>query len=538
MHAQSLLHQKKSFTRADTLRGTLLPERNCYDVHFYELNIQVDTGSRTINGQNTIAFNAVQDFTRMQIDLFENMEVKSITHKGNVLSFSREFNAVFIDFPSMIKKGEQHELVVRYGGKPIIAKRAPWDGGFVWTYDTNGNLWAGVSCEGIGASLWWPNKDHPSDEPDSMRIICSVPWGLKCIANGNMEDERRSMDGYMTYSWFVSYPINNYNVTLNIGDYAHFSDRYTAADGDILPLDYYVLRPNVAKAKTHFAQVKPMLECYEKYLGKYPFWNDGYALVETPYLGMEHQGAIAYGNKFRSGYNGIDFSRIGLTFDYIIIHETGHEWWGNSVSCNDMADMWIHESFCTYSEAIYVECMHGYDTAMLYVNAKKPTVDNKAPIVGIYGVNEEGDGDMYNKGMLFLNTLRHHINNDPLWWGIIKSMSDTVFKHRVISYNDIVEYMSERTSMQLQLIFDQYLKHAAIPTFEYSLKKVKGKEYELSYRWVTDVPGFKMRAYLIVDGKPLWVDADNNWFRTGISIAKEKEFRVDESKAYINVKRY
>lgn len=536
--AQSLITQKKQFTRADTLRGSLRPERICYDVTYYELNIKIDTGARTITGSNTIRFATMHDFRELQIDLFENMNIISITMGNTELRYRREYNAVFVEMPGIMEEGTEGNITVNYYGKPTEAKRAPWDGGFTWAYDERGNLWVGVSCEGIGASLWWPNKDYLGDEPDSMRIICTIPSGLKCIANGNEEGQQRNPDGTTTFKWFVGYPINNYNVTINIGDYVHFHDEYTAADDAVLSLDYYVLSYNLAKAKQHFTQVKPMLACYEKYLGKYPFWNDGYALVETPYLGMEHQGAIAYGNKYKTGYAGIDFSRIGLDFDYIIIHETGHEWWGNSVSCYDIADMWIHESFCTYTEAIYVECMYGYETAMRYVNAKKITVGNKNPIVGIYGVNEEGDGDMYNKGMLFLNTLRHVINDDRLWWSTIKCMSDTVFKMKNIGYDDVVNFFNTKTKRNWNAVFEQYLKHASVPVFEYSLKKVKAKTFELKYRWNADVKGFALPVFISTGGNAFnQLATTDEWQTTTLQLDKESNFKVNDEWMYIGVKK-
>jgi aminopeptidase N len=297
------------------------------------------------------------------------------------------------------------------------------------------------------------------------------------------------------------------------------------------------MRYNLDKAKLQFTQVKPMLKCYEKYLGKYPFWNDGYALVETPYLGMEHQGAIAYGNKYLTGYAGSDYSRIGLDFDYIIIHETAHEWWGNSVSCKDLADMWIHESFATYTESIYVECMFDYATAMKYINAKKSHVGNKAPVVGIYGVNEEGNGDMYHKGSLFLNTLRHVVNDDTRWWSIIKGMCDTTFKMRNIGYEDVVNYFSKKTARDLSSVFEQYLKHPHLPVFEYKLKKVKRGEFELKYRWVTDVSNFDMPVFVSSKDGSQVLNCTNQFQTTTINLRKEADFKADENKEYIEVKK-
>ncbi len=535
---QSLMEHSREYTRADSLRGALRPERTCYDVTYYDLKVKIDTVNRSITGSNTIRFKVVANFTTLQIDLYENMKIINITMGGQELRYRREFNAVFVEMPNELPKGETNSIIINYYGSPIIAKRPPWDGGFTWTHDNNGKLWVAVSCEGMGASLWWPCKDYLGDEPDSMRISCTIPNGLRCVSNGQEEPETKHADSTTTFHWYVSYPINNYNATLNIGDYVHWHDFYIAQDGDTLSLDYYVLPYNVEKAQKQFAQVKPMLTCYEKYLGKYPFWRDGYALVETPYLGMEHQSAIAYGNQYKTGYAGIDFSRIGLDFDYIIIHESAHEWWGNSVSCRDLADMWIHESFATYTESIYVECMYGNAMAMRYINAKKPSVGNKSPIVGKYEVNEEGDGDMYNKGMLFLNTLRHVVNNDTLWWSLIKGMCDTTFKMKNIGYQDVVNYFNTKTGMHLSPVFEQYLRYSHLPVFEYQLIKTKGKWYQLRYRWNTDAKDFKMPVFITVTADKYHpISASNEWQTQQIHLNKEADFKVNNEWMYIAVKK-
>ncbi len=535
---QSLLNQKSKYTMADTLRGSVSPERRCYDVTYYDLRVKIDTSQKSISGSNRIVFTAVDNFTTLQIDLFDSMRVIEITSAGQVLRYRRQFNAIFVEMPEPVKAGARGEITISYYGVPTIAKRAPWDGGFTWSYDKNGHPWIAVACEGMGASCWWPCKDYLGDEPDSMHIACNVPEELRCVANGKEEPARQEGDGTTTYNWHISYPINNYNVSLNIGDYVSFNDEYIAQDGSHLALDYYVMRYNLDKARLQFMQVKPMLHCYEQYLGKYPFWNDGYALVETPYLGMEHQGAIAYGNRYLTGYAGTDYSRIGLDFDYIIIHESGHEWWGNSVSCRDIADMWIHEGFCTYTESIYVECMFGKDTALKYINAHKSHVGNKAPVVGIYGVNEEGDGDMYAKGSLFLNTLRTVVNNDKQWWALIKGMCDTTFKMKNIGYEDVLTYFNQKTGRDLGPVFEQYLKQAAIPVFEYRLKKIKKGEFEMSYRWNTDVKNFKMPA-VFSTANPLltFLNATNEFQTTIVKIKKEGDLKIRDDLMYIEVEK-
>ncbi len=529
-----LLSKNENFTKKDTLRGMLSEDRDWFDVTYYNLHIKIDTEAKTIEGYNQIFFEVLRKHDVMQIDLFENMNVDKIVFQEKRLKFKREYNAVFLEMPEDIEltEGEVYDLKFYYSGEPISAPRAPWDGGFDWKKDSEGNPFVGVACEGTGASLWWPNKDHLSEEPDSMMISVAVPKGLTCVSNGNLRSQEEE-SGFERFNWFVSYPINNYNVTVNIAKYVNFNDVYVSGE-DSLALEYYVLPENLEKAKEHFKQVKPMMRCFETYLGKYPFWDDGFALVETPYLGMEHQSAIAYGNKYKTGYNGMDFSGIGLEFDYIIIHEAGHEWWGNSVSVADIADLWIHEGFCTYSEAIYVECMHGYETAMAYVNAKKRSVGNKSPVIGPYDVNEEGDGDMYNKGMLILNTLRHVLGDDEKWFNLILDITQD-FERTVVTSQQIEEYIMEKTGLDLKAFWDQYLRHSDLPILEHKIGK-RGKKVVVEYRWVTDVPNFEMPIKYSVDGEK-WVDIKptNKWQRMTFKDIKPSDFKWDEKHYYYNI---
>ena len=480
----------QEFTRADTLRGALSAERSCYDVTYYNLNIEVDIENKSISGYNEIYFDVIEDFSRLQIDLFEHMNLRGIDYEGDELKFKREYNGVFVDFPNALKKGEKGKIRVNYDGTPIVAKNAPWDGGFVWKKDKNEKDWVGVACEGMGASSWWPNKDHLSDEPDSMTMTFVVPNDLICVGNGRLRKKKDFPDAKTAYTWHVSYPINNYNVTLNIGAYTHFTDTYAALDGTTLDCDYYVLPYNRKKAKKQFKQVGPMMKCFEKAFGKYPFWNDGYKLVETPYLGMEHQGAIAYGNNYKPGYMGIYPGE--MDFDYIIIHETGHEWWGNSVSMNDLADMWIHESFCTYSEAIYVECMYGYDNMLDYLMSQKLYISNGSPIVGTYGVNQEGNStDMYYKGAWVLHTLRTVVDNDELWRETIKGIAID-FERTNVDREEIVAYFNNKLGKDYSWYFDQYLMESSLPAFEYKYKGGLFGNGKFSFRWNAEVSEFKM----------------------------------------------
>lgn len=507
---------KAQFTHQDSLRGTLSPIRACYDATFYDLKLKIIPTSQSIEGSNTIYYKSTTDFKKMQVDLYANMQIINISQHDKPLKFSRDGNAIFIIFSDIQKKGEAYSIKIDYRGKPQIAKNPPWDGGFTWKKDLNGKDWIVVSCEGTGASLWFPNKDHLSDEPDSVRITCAVPKGLTCVSNGNLRSTKdlksetqvfnnKQLDGilplsYTEFQWFVSYPINNYNITLNIADYANFKDTYTAQDGEKLDLDYYVLKPNLEKAKIHFKQVKPMLACYEKYFGKYPFWKDGYALVETPYWGMEHQSAVAYGNNYKNNEYG---------FDFIIIHESGHEYFGNSLSCNDHAEMWIHESFTTYMEALYVECTQGYEKSIQYLEKQKIGIRNREPLIGPMGVNySQPDSDIYYKGTWMLHTLRNVVNDDKIWFETLKGLT-TKFKITNVSTQQIIDYFNEKTGKNLTPYFDMYLKTKHLPTLQYQLIP-NNDTVELRYRYKDandSMPikaGFGLQMYEVIMPNNEW----------------------------------
>lgn len=524
-----LLTGKNKFTHADSLRGYVSSYRSCYDVTFYHLDIKIDIKEKAISGANLIRFKSLSDFDKIQVDLFENMNISGILFKGENLSFTRDGNAIFISFPKKIKKGTTEEILISYSGNPQIAQRAPWDGGFVFTKDKNDNDWVAVACQGTGASLWWPVKDHQSDEPDSMAISISVPDTLMEISNGRLLSTEKQADHYIQYNWFVKNPINTYDVTCNIGKYEHFSDQYTSEDGSKLSLDYYVMPYNRDKANKQFEQVKPMLKCFEHYFGKYPFYHDGYKLVESPYLGMEHQSAVAYGNKYLMGYLGFDIwgSGEGMKFDYIIIHESAHEWWGNNVTSKDIADMWIHESFATYSEALYLECMYDQETALKYLNGGRKKVMNREPIIGPYDVNKEGSGEMYQKGSLILNTFRSVLNNDALFFAIIKGLQESWGK-KTCTTEDVLTYINQKTGKNYTYFFDQYLRKAAIPTLE-----TEFKNKTLRYRWVADIPDFKMPVKVsLTKGKWDWIYPTTEWQSIKVNI-KENDFQVDMDHFFI-----
>ena len=520
--AQVLSNKKGNYTEADSLRGSLRPER-AFDVQKYHLKLKVEPEKQFISGSNTISFIAEDDLSTIQIDLFENMKVHSILQNEEILAFERKHNAVFIELKESIKADEKGEIQFYYSGKPIVAKNAPWDGGFVWDKDDNGDHWIGVAVQGTGASLWYPNKDHQSDEPEEVQLDIAVPNGLMNVSNGQFLGEKDLGNGFTQWSWKTVNPINNYNVMINIANYEHFSDSY----GD-LDLDYYVLPYNLEKAKEQFKEVKPMMDCFYEKFGEYPFVEDGFKLIETPYLGMEHQSAVAYGNEYEMGYLGNDLSGtgIGLKWDYIIIHESGHEWYGNSITAKDIADMWIHEGFTSYSEAVYVECRWGKEEALEYLKGTRRGLGNNATIIGDYGVNSEGSGDMYFKGANLLNTIRSIYDNDELWWKTLKDYTET-YKHQIIDTETTENFFNESTGVDLEPIFDQYLRHTDLPKLQF-----RKKEGKTQARWIADVEDFKMPVDIFIDGKEIRITPTDEWGDLKENIALNK-IEVNDLEFYI-----
>ncbi len=502
---QSLLAQE-TYTRKDSLQGGLRPERTCFNVLHYDLKIKINPEEKTIVGSNTIDFKIVDKTQKIQLDLFDNLQIDSIIFNSKRMQYKREFNAVFIDFPFVLMPNSEQKLQFYYSGKPIIAKNAPWDGGFVFTKDNEGKPWIGVACQGTGASLWYPVKDSQSDEPDlGATIKVAVPKGLTAVANGRFKGNEDLKNEYIQWNWEVKNPINSYDINVTIADFVHIQDNYE--------------------------EVKPMMDCFQSRFGDYPFKEDGYKLVETPYLGMEHQSAVAYGNKYLKGYAGHDLSGtgIGMLFDYIIIHESGHEWFGNSITSKDIADMWIHEGFTMYSEAVYVECQYGYDKAQIYINGMKKNVDNDKPIIGPYGVNKEGSTDMYYKGALMLNTIRHIINDDAKWWAMLLKYSQT-FRHKIIDTETVVSFFNVETGMDLTSVFNQYLKNKDIPTLEYHIKN-----NALEYRWKTAVVNFIMPVDITIKGEKVRILPTTTWTTSKFKVKSEDEVRILINDFFINV---
>ncbi len=518
--------QQTNFTRADTLRGSITPQRAWWEVTYYDLHTTIHPQDSTIEGYNTIHYRVTDEPQQMQIDLQPPLQIDKITQNTQDLSFRRvdTTNAWFVDVPSDLKQDSIYSITVNYHGKPKVAQNPPWDGGFIWRQDSLGNPWIATANQGLGASVWWPNKDHQTAEPDSMSINITVPDSMVNVSNGRLRGKSKSADG-TTWSWFVSNPINNYNVAVNAGNYVNFTETFEGKKGT-LDLSYWVLEQNLDKAKEHFKQVKPMMRCFEDWFGPYPFYDDSFKLVETPHLGMEHQSAVAYGNGYANGYRGMDLSGSGwgMKFDFIIIHESGHEWWGNNITTNDIADMWVHEGFTSYSEALYVECRFGKEAGAEYSRGLRDRIQNKLPVTGQYGVNNEGSGDMYYKGHNMLHTIRQIIGDDAKWKSILRGLQKD-FYHQTVTSAQVEDYINERTDYDLSPVFDQYLHHAGIPTLRYYLS-VDDKLY---YRWKADAKNFDMpiEVRLSENGYARIRPSSEEWRTANINLSDRSRFEID-----------
>lgn len=511
------------FTQLDTLIGSYGKYRSNNDLLFYDLDIKIDIKNKFISGKNTIQFLMLKNDNIIQIDLHETLKVDSIVFSHSPIIFKRKFDSVFIDFPEILTVNNVYEIEFYYSGNPKETGRF---GGIVFEEDSLGNPWVFTACQGPGANVWWPNKDQQHDEPDSMNISVTVPNDLIDISNGHLLSKQDVGDGWTKYNWKISYPINNYCVALNIGNYVHFSD--TSMD---FPINYYVQPYHLEAAKEHFKQVVPMLECYEKHFGDYPFPKDGYKLIEVPYSGMEHQTAIAYGNKFQNGYLGRDWTGVGIStkFDFIIIHESGHEWFGNSITTADDSDAWIHEGWTTYAEAVYVECMWGYEDALKYLNGYKDLVYNREPVLGPTAVNHWPTRDMYFKGALFLNTLRSIIDDDELWWNMVYDYSHH-FRGQNIYTTDVLNYLNKYFDMNLKSIFEQYLFFADLPILQ-----LKYEDEIVFYKWQANVDDFDMPIKAGIEENFHFIYPTKKWQSKLIGLDDLSNWKVDADRFYIKV---
>nr|WP_223154704.1 M1 family metallopeptidase [Aestuariibaculum sediminum] len=512
--------EKVEFTKQDTLRGSITPERVWWDLTYYSLKVEIAPDKKYISGSNKIQFKVLASNSIMQIDLQEPLKITKVTQNGKPLKVNHNGNAHFITLKQKQPIGSTQAIEVYYEGTPREAVKAPWDGGFSWKKDKHGNPFVATSCQGLGASVWWPCKDHMYDEVDSMDISITVPKGLMDVSNGQFVGKTEHQTT-TTFNWTVKNPINNYGVNANVGDYVHFNEIYEGEKGP-LKMDYYVLRDNLEKAKIHFTQAPKMMKAFEHWFGPYPFYEDGFKLVEVPYLGMEHQSSVTYGNRYNNGYLGRDLSGSGwgLKFDFIIVHEAGHEWFANNITNKDIADMWIHEGFTSYSEALYLDYYYGKDAASEYVIGIRKNILNNKPLIGPYNVNKEGSGDMYYKGSNMIHTLRQIIEDDEKFRQILRGMNKT-FYHQTVTTQQIENYISKQSGIDLNAFFNQYLRTIKIPEFQYSIKNNNFK-----FRWTNIVKNFDMPLKVYINNKAKWIYPKADW--QTISLKElASEFKID-----------
>ncbi len=512
----------QKFTRADTLLGSITPQRAWWDVLHYDLKVSVNPSDKTISGSNLISYKVLKQYDLMQIDLQKPMKIDKVLQDGKEITFTSEGNAHFLKLQKKQKKGATNTITIYFSGKPIEAIRPPWDGGFTWTKDSNGKHFIATSNQGIGSSVWWPLKDHPSEEPDNgIRIAVTTPKDLMDVSNGRLKEVIEDKNS-KTWVWEVVNPINAYGVNINIGDYIHFNETYKGEKG-ALTMDYYVLRENEQKARKQFQQAPKMMEAFEHWFGPYPFYEDGYKLVEAPYLGMEHQSSVTYGNKYENGYLGRDLSGTGwgLKFDFILIHESGHEWFANNITNKDVADMWVHEGFTAYSENLYLDYFFGKKASSDYVIGTRSSIANDRPIIGTYNVDHEGSGDMYYKGANILHTLRQLIDNDEKWRSILRGLNKE-FYHQNVSSKQVEEYISKKSGLDLTAFWNQYLRTTKLPKVEYTIS-----ENTLKYRYTNTVEGFNMPVKIIVNGTEEWISPTSSW-KTQAFASPIKTFQLKE----------
>ena len=497
----------QNYTRQDTLRGSVTPERAWWDLTYYHLNIAVDIENRSLEGSNAIKYRVLQENDRMQIDLQPPMMITKVLQDGKELTYTRDGKAYFVDLAKKQIPDELNEIVVHYTGTPRVAPRPPWDSGLVWEKDDLGKPFVSSISWGAGSSQWWPCKDHMYDEVDSLKFSINVPRDLVAVANGKLSKVEKNKNKTTTYHWVVSNPINNYGINFNIANYANFSEIYQGENGP-LECSYYVLKQNLSKAKEHFKQVPKMLEAFEYWFGPYPFYKDSYKLVEVPYAGMEHQSATTYGNGYKNGWYGKDprQSGYGDKFDFIIVHESGHEWFANNITFKDIADIWVHESFTTYSEGLYVEYHFGKEAGDSYQISVRNDILNDRPIIGNYEINDiEYSGDVYPKGSTVLHMLRQIVNNDEKWRMILRGLNKE-FYHKTVTTQMIEDYIAEKSGLDLGAFWEQYLRTTQVPVFEYDYR---GKQ--LSYRWINSIKQFNMPVKIWLDGKEEWLYPKTEW---------------------------
>ena len=518
------LAQQSNFSKQDTLRGSITPERVWWDLLHYNLDFKVSPSSKSIEGSNLIRYEVLSQNQLMQIDLQPPMEITAVLENNKELNYKREGNVYYIQLKKNQQIGTINEITIHFKGAPKISNNPPWDDGFTWGKDNNGTDFIATSCQGGGSSIWWPSKDHMYDEPDQgIELSITAPKHLISVSNGRHIQTKENSNKTNTSTWKVINPINNYGVNINIGDYVHFTEEYKGKKG-VLDCDYYVVSYNLEKAKKQFKEVSRTLEAFEHWFGPYPFYEDSYKLVEVPYLGMEHQSSVTYGNGYKNGYKGIDLSGTGwgLKFDFIIVHESGHEWFANNITNIDIADMWIHESFTAYSENLFLDYHFGTEASNAYVTGTRKNIQNDKPIIGNYNVNNSGSSDMYYKGANMLHTLRQIIDNDKKWRSILVGLNKD-FYHQTVTTLQIENYIDKYFEIDLKPFFNQYLRTIKIPTLDYKLEN-----NNLLYKWSNVVDGFSIPIKVFINSSSQWIRPTSRWKKL-LSDKKINSFSVDNN---------
>jgi aminopeptidase N len=516
----------QSFTRADTLRGSFdSPGRRWWDVTFYDLHVAISPADSTIRGWNAITYRVLEPGAELQIDLMAPLQLDSVVQNGRRLRLRSEGNAHFAAVDGPPRAGESHTITAYYHGRPQVAENPPWQGGFTWAQDSLGRPWIVTTDQGLGASVWWPNKDTQADEPDSQRVAITVPDPLVHVGNGRLRSSTKNADRTTTWEWVVENPINNYAIAVNAGHYVHYQDVYQGLNGP-LTLDFWPIDYHLEDARRQWPQTRTMMKCFEHWFGPYPFYEDGFKLIEVPYNGMEHQSAVTYGNEFANGYRRRDSSGtgLGLEWDFIIVHEAAHEWFANNITAKDNADMWVHESFANYAEGLYTECLFGKDAGARYIIGNRRGIRNDRPIIPAYGVNAQGSGDMYPKGGEMLHTIRTILADDAKWRDIMTGLNRT-FRHQTVMGQQIRDYISAQSGIDFAKVFEQYLETPTVPVFEYAIEGGT-----LHYRWADVVPGFDMPLDVTLDWPRLTrIRPTTSWQTIPVDVANPSDFRVDEN---------
>ena len=489
--------------------GPLSESQAKYDVIYYGINLEVMSEDQAIAGYVDIKLKSLTDnLNKIELDLIDNFDVLGLTDPDNHgLNFDHGGDKLMVNLVKPAGKDELIDLRIKYEGQPVEALMPPWIGGFNWSKDSTGADWIGLSCQGEGAKIWIPCKDHPSDEPDSVALSITIPKPYYCAANGVLREITEPKEGFQTYHWITHYPINNYDINISIGKYKVLQKYYYLENGDSMPVIFYHLAQSEAGAEKHLDMAIDMLKTYRKYYGEYPFAKEKFAIVETKYLGMEHQTINAYGNHYK--YRKIN----GKDWDDLMVHEMGHEWWGNKVTANDWADLWIHEGICTFGEALYLREKGGEKAYHDHLQMIKKRISNKTPIIPKRNANshEVYTGDIYSKGAWLMNSLRY-ILGDSAFFAALKDFATNpqyTYQNRVVTDN-FIDLIKRHSQSDFSAYIADYLYTTNIP--DVRVDSVSQNLYNVSipnidYTLPMDISGDEMYERVVLSKKPVQINS-------------------------------